>query len=216
MGTVLSDPNLRIVRYGGHISLVSGPRVAHARCEIIEHFLDDPECQRADWLWLLDDDMVFEGDALPRLLGAADPTERPVVGGLCFAGGVASATPFPTLYRFTDGDGGLETIFDYPDNEVCKVEATGAACLLVHRGVLETMRRVFGRTERGPNPYPWFAEGMLNKAGSAYGEDIAFCLRLKMLGVPLFVHTGVKLGHVKETVIDEATFLRARAAEARL
>ena len=48
------------------------------------------------------------------------------------------------------------------------------------------------------------------RQGSSYGEDIAFCVRLNHLGIPLHVHTGVHIGHVKTTVLDEAAFEECR------
>jgi hypothetical protein len=38
----------------------------------------------AEWLLMVDSDMGFSGDTLEQLIAVADPTERPVVGALCF------------------------------------------------------------------------------------------------------------------------------------
>ena len=192
-------------RLRGHMTLLSGPRVAEARTQIVRQFLTPGAYGDASWLWMVDDDMTFDADTLDRLIDVADRDERPVVGGLCFAGerGIFIR---PTIYRFINAAGDIEPVFDYPRDALAKVDATGAACLLIHRSVLERMAEVFGNTERGRSPYPWFVEGMASTTGSSYGEDIAFCLRLHHLGIPLHVHTGVHVGHLKTTVLDEGAF----------
>ena len=46
------------------------------------------------------------------------------------------------------------------------------------------------------------------------GEDVIFCEHLKAAGIPLYVHTGAKVGHVKGThyVLDEAMYRMLHAA----
>ena len=69
---------------GTHLDAViaweSGPNISTARNMIVTKFLTE---QTAPWLLMADTDMVFAADALDRLIAAADPAERPVVGGLC-------------------------------------------------------------------------------------------------------------------------------------
>lgn len=201
----------RLLR-GSEIALMSGPRVAEARSQIVDQFLTSPICEGIDWLWMVDDDMTFEPDCLERLVEAAHPTERPIVGGLCFAGG--QGLPMrPTLFRITAEWGDMEPIHDYPHDTLCKVDATGAACLLIHRQVFIGMKAAFGtRADGSNNPYPWFVEGMTNRRGGPYGEDTAFCIKANSLGIPLYVHTGVRLGHVKSFELTEDAYLAQREA----
>jgi len=79
------------------IFIESGPRIAAARNRVVEQWLTDPA---STWLWMLDTDMTFTPDTLDRLLDAADPVERPIVGGLCFAGG-RDFRIAPTIYVAT-------------------------------------------------------------------------------------------------------------------
>jgi hypothetical protein len=189
----------------GHMTLLSGPRVAEARTQIIRNFLTPGAYDDASWLWMLDDDMTFDADTLARLFEVADRDDAPVVGGLCFAG-ERGLFIRPTLYRFVNGAGDIEPIYDYPRNAVVKVDATGAACLLIHRSVLERMAEAFGHTPKGRSPYPWFVEGMASSSGHSFGEDIAFCLRLHHLRIPLVVDTRIHVGHLKTTSLDEAAY----------
>src|SRR5687767_4793890 len=71
MGVLLHDHHHKglILDAGGYISVQSGPRIAAGRTRVVEAFLQQ---QKADWLWLLDTDMVFDADTLYRMLEHAD------------------------------------------------------------------------------------------------------------------------------------------------
>jgi hypothetical protein len=197
---------------GARINCVSGPRIAEARSTIFDSFLsmdDVPE-----WIWLVDTDMSFPGETLRRLLEVADRDETPMVGGLCYAGG--HTTMFPTLYELVD----LPDVGPVPrllTDEVkikealevqgpVKVAATGGACLLVHRTVVQSMKRPYPNgygtlPDGNVNPYPWFVEGQ-HIEGNAIGEDVAFTWRAFLMGHNLVVHTGVEIDHWKERPLN--------------
>lgn len=190
-------------RIVGRLGMVSGPRIASARNLICSVALDMPE--KPEWLLMLDADMGFDDDIVDRFLQAADSKLRPVVGGLCFGGG-RIGQPLPTLSRMADPktNGGrvTETIWDYPKDALCKVDATGAAALFIHRDVLVQMAEEFRLMPDGYiNPHPWFSETV--HAGHEYGEDWTFCMRLRHMKIPLYVHTGIKLGHQKTQNYNE-------------
>ena len=204
---------------GGTINLQTGPRIAEARCQVVDHFGFD-QYAFAEWLLMIDSDMVFPEDLLDRLMEVADPETCPVLGGLCFAGG-RSGKMYPTIYKLDQSDGHpwVQPVEDYPENKLLKVGATGAACLLIHRQVLAAMKRPypkgFGTLADGRyNPYPWFTEGLIGKDGEPYGEDIAFCLKAFHLGIPVHVHTGIQLGHVKSFILDEQEWRDHKAKKA--
>jgi hypothetical protein len=187
-------------RGGGTIMIVSGPRVAETRSQIVDKFLDSDNFTQAGWLVMVDSDMVFRPEDIRELLDCADREHRPIVGGLCFAG-MTDDTMYPTVYSLgRDDDGRLEVgpVHDYPR---------------VHRTVLLHMRQPhptgFGTHQNGtPNPYPWFVEGHTDKHGRPFGEDISFCIRAQALGYPVHVHTGVKIRHHKSVFLDEALYDR--------
>lgn len=184
-----------IVGHGGYISLASGPRIASGRTQLVDQFLAHPS--KPDWLLMVDADMVFEPDLVTRMLEVADRKDIPVLGGLCFAGG-RGARMYPTIYAL-NGDGArMDKYLTYPRDTLVKVDGTGTGCLLVHRRVYEEMAGKY------PRPYPWFAEAVID--GEEYGEDITFCLRLNRMRIPVHVHTGIKLGHEKTMVYDEALY----------
>lgn len=201
---------------GGTIFIISGPRIAETRSQIVDKFLGEDCFAKASWLVMVDADMVFDGADVFALLDAADPVERPIVGGLCFAG-YTPDTMYPTIYvadRDDDGRLDIDKVRDYPRDQLVRCHATGAAFVAVHRSVFEAMRRPhdqggFGTLPNGaPNPYPWFVEGHTDRHGRPFGEDIAFCLRAGALGFPVHVHTGIKVGHHKSIILTEELYQR--------
>ena len=187
----------RVLDSGGTIAVMSGPRIAAARNRLVETFIKGG----CDWLLMADTDMVFKASDLELLFDVADPKLAPIVGGLCFAGGFDEPVK-ATLYSFNQPESGLkivEPIVDYPKDGICEVDATGAAFLLMHRDALIAI----GKQNEGHSP--WFTEGMqLGNAG--VGEDIAFCVRARQLGIPIYVHTGAKIGHIKPCILTEEMY----------
>lgn len=189
----------RILHGGSFIAMGSGPNLAGSRNKVVEAFLGT----RSEWLWMVDSDMHFPADTLDRLIAVADPKERPIVGGLCHG---IKALPngdeemFPTLYYFDD-NGDSARLQEYPDNELIKVGATGAACLLVHRSVFEGMLQ---RPDVCPAPYRWFQEVIVN--GKPFSEDVTFCLRAGFCGYDTYVHTGVEIDHIKARHVTARTY----------
>lgn len=207
--------DMRLVRGGGPLLYPATPMsMVAVRNKIVRYLLDESQ---ADWLLLIDSDMGFAPDLADRLLEAADPVERPVVGALCFGlqkretdgmGGWLTR-PFPTLYDYrTDPDGaaGFRIRWDYTDNTVTRVSATGAAALLIHRDALAKLRAEHGDT--------WFDRVKLTADGDLLGEDMSFCSRLGAAGIPLHVHTGVKTTHQRSFWLREDDYLAARALSA--
>lgn len=179
------------------IALSSGPNLSTGRNMACQLFLTQ---HRSPWLFMCDTDMVFQLNTLDRLVEAADPVQRPVLGGFCLRLNLHDNPPVnPTLFRFVSGpDGGIVPVpyETYPSNAVMRVEGTGAACLLIHRSALEAVR-----DKTGDVAAPWFRETDSGLPGQLIGEDLTFCLRCADAGVPVHVHTGIRVGHVKTQII---------------
>ena len=191
----------------GHMHKEAGSDQIYAgRNRVARTVLDESD---AEWLWFVDSDMGFAADTVDRLVASADPVERPVVGGLCFAMKSDGSAPMfarryrcqPTLYRMWDNadEVGFVPWFDYPRDQLIEVDATGGACLLIHRSVLELVRDRYGDH--------WFHHLPKPKGEGDFSEDLSFCLRLKSLDVPIHVDTSVKTTHDKGGVfLDEQTY----------
>lgn len=189
-------------------SFCSATRIADQRNEVTGKFLAGP----AEWLFMVDSDMAFPPDTVERLVQAADRVDRPVVGGLCFAQGIPEVDPVlwtpeysikPTVYELAREDDkvGFKPLLDYPRDQVVRCAGTGAACVLIHRDVLEKLKAEWGEN--------WWTP--LAMDGERFSEDLSFCLRLLKADIPLHVHTGVKTAHQKPGFLTEARYLAERA-----
>lgn len=188
------------VSCSGPNSLVEGRNMA------VQHFLDKTD---HGWLMFIDTDMGFSPDALEQLLFAADPVERPIVGGLCFAlkhmgpdgKGGYNVRPVPTLFAWAKNPEqgyGFANRFIYPPETLVQVAGTGAAFLLIHRSALVRMRAEHGDA--------WF-DFVQYGDGAQVSEDLSFCYRVGQAGIPIFVHTGVKVTHHKEMWLGENSYV---------
>jgi GT2 family glycosyltransferase len=177
------------------IAFESGPNISNARNMIVREFLD---AQAAPWLLMLDTDMWFPADTAGRLIAAADPVERPVIGALCFSRNADGGEPFSTMYELTEPEPGRIAFARYktwPEDRCVRVSATGAACLLLHRDALLAVEK-----SAGDQAAPWFRETPVGPM-ALMGEDLTFCLRCAAAGIPVHVHTGVRAGHMKTTML---------------
>ena len=171
-----------------------GPNLSTGRNRLCADFLERPGSP--EWLFMCDTDMVLPADAIDRLIAAADPVEVPVLGALCWS--LDAGVKVPTMYELTEKAPGVlafTRLSRWPENAVVRVSATGAACLLIHRSVLEAVRAASGDVAA-----PWFRETAVGPL-ALMGEDMTFCLRCAAAGIPVHVHTGVKAGHMKTTML---------------
>lgn len=187
-------------------------QLVEARNNMVQYFLDESD---VEWLWVVDSDMGFAMDTCSQLIGSADPVERPVVGALCFGLRLKETDEelytnrflvYPTIYIWKEAvnddgdvtDVGFSPMLDYERDALIECDATGAACFVVHRTVLEKMRAEFGHI--------WFNR-LSHPAGKTFGEDLSFFARMRQLGIPLYVNTAIRTMHDKGGVcVDQEWF----------
>ena len=198
----------RFIR-GGYIAMHYGTDgLVAARNEAVRTFLDEA---KADWLFWVDTDMGFEPDTIDRLLAAADPAERPIVGALAFSQrevgqdgmGGYHTKPTPTILDWVhSGDqAGFAARWDYPPDAVVQCAGTGSAVILIHRSVFE---RIAAHPDMGGDN--WYGRRPNPSTGQVFGEDLSFCLRAGALGIPVYVHTGVRTSHLKPQWVGEESY----------
>lgn len=180
--------------------------ISDGRNQLVHWFLNESE---ADWLWMVDTDMVWHPESLDRLLAHANPDKAPIIGALCFARDNRTGQVWPTLYELEpipdSGDWRFFRYHSWPKDTLMPVDGTGAAFLLAHRRVFEAVR------DHGySRAFPWFQE--TENTGGRVSEDLTFCLRARNCGFPIFVHTGVRVGHIKDAVIGVDTYRAQQAA----
>lgn len=185
-----------------HLRAASGG-LAQGRNDLTRVFLDQTD---ASWLWMVDSDMGFDPDTLDRLLVTGAEADLPsrvipsITGALCFSWrpeepdgmGGYRCRPLPTLFAWRDG--GFQVAERYPFDTVVKVAGTGAACLLIHRSVMEDLRVLHGDDWWTPVRYP---------EGDFLSEDLSFCYRAGEAGFPIYVDTSVKTTHAKTIWVSE-------------
>lgn len=176
------------------ISLHTGPLIASARNDLVSQFLSD---HKATWLLMIDTDMVWQPDALDRLVEVAERDEIAIIGGLCYSQGHDE----PTMYELVPHDGAamFARYKVWPEDAPFEVGGTGAAFLLVHRNALRAIASGWG--VKHDSVWPWFRESTMGKR--RVGEDLTFCLRAHSAGIPVYVHTGVQIGHMKSIMLGK-------------
>lgn len=176
-----------------------------------------------DWVLMIDTDMGFHANALDMLMAVADPQTRPIVGGLCFAPRIYAtdgmngfwSRPSPTLFGWHPIDDDREAGFVlepmYPVNGIVQVSATGTAFLLIHRSVFERIAELEyeGRDGSIQKMGPTWFDRTPDPNGQLAGEDVSFCIRANLAGIPIFVHCGVKTSHYKSYWLQEKDHWRA-------
>lgn len=193
-----------------------------ARNMICEAALEDPDVTH---VFFMDVDMQFPPDALFRLV----QRDKDVVGGTYMA---RAGVPYPHTYTFhhaDDLDGTcplgadhkgtkgrwfrtqakqladfLRASNGFPDEpgavllpptagSLIEADALGAGCLLIKREVLEKV------------PRPWFR----NHYGTAGGEDMYFCDRVKEAGFEIWGDWSVQCTHeFRYMWLDRADFMQ--------
>ena len=164
-------------------SAVKHAIIAESRNDLVRQFLKHDA--RADWLWILDPDIVFQPDVCSRLFEVAHPTEAAIVaaaywneyddGNLCLTWHAQTEEGLRLFRRLPDVNGGIE------------IGSCGMGCTLIHRGVFEAFS--------GNDPWRWFGHDLIG--GERAGEDVTFCQRARALGFRTVGHCGVTVEHFK-------------------
>lgn len=158
-----------------------------------------------DWILFIDDDMVWQPDAVKTLVETRDKFDLDMVGALCHQ----RTEPYqPTLYYSArNGGHGYTFAEEWPEDVALEVDATGLAFCLIHRRVFENLlgEPLPTLEERKRLPPPGFF-----KWGD-YGEDMMFCREVKAAGMKIFVDTSIQVGHISEVVVDTKSFYQQLA-----
>lgn len=195
----------RVMR-GGFLAMRCGTDgLVAARNRVAEQFLAGD----AEWLFVVDTDMGFAPDTVDRLIAAADPVERPIVGALAFAQrevevdglGGYRCQPRVTILDYIDGPHGGQFAgrTTWQANTLTRCAATGMACIVIHRSVVQAIHDQHGT---------WF-DRIPAADGGLLGEDVSFCVRAGAAGFPVYVHTGVRTTHLKQLWLSEQDYLAA-------
>ncbi len=148
-----------------------------------------------DWLVQLDDDATFPSDLLRRLLSH----RKDVVCALAYQ----RRPPYLACAYDTEPGGIMGTPLENIEHTgLRKVDVSGFHCSIIRTSVIKKLRdgtKDADGKELVPGTRQYFG-GFDNKVG----EDFAFCLNLRKIGVQVHVDTDLVAGHIGSAVhIDE-------------
>ena len=155
-----------------------------------ERITEEAQKKKADYLFMIDDDMLSGPDIFERLY----KHNVDIVAGLAFN---RYPPHKPVCYEVKTGYDALEKkeyfmnypIIDYPRNTLVQCDAVGFGAVLIKMSVFDKV------------PKPWF----MTMSGA--GEDLSFCWKAGKEGIKIYMDTATKMGHLGEPqVVSEETF----------
>lgn len=138
----------------------------------------------ADYLFMIDDDMISPDDLFEKLYAA----DKDIVAPLAFTRNFPHK---PVMYSCIEGwDPVIQrehftnyAIMNYPKDKLVQCDAVGFGAVLINMRVIKGMEA------------PYFMNP--NKTG----EDISFCYEAKKKGFTTWMDTRIKLGHLSHPII---------------
>jgi GT2 family glycosyltransferase len=157
---------------GSHVQFEAGIDVAVNRRNVVRYALEN----EYDWVWFVDDDMLFAPDHLWRLLDH----NQPIVASLYLN---RKPPYYPVAYnrRYEIEGNPYWNPIDLdgaPSSGLADIVAAGTGGLLVRCEVFEALEYD-----------QWF-----KREGA--GEDMSFCRRAIEAGFPMYVDLGARMGHI--------------------
>lgn len=150
------------------ITEASSSTVANSRNNCVKAALE----QKADWLFMVDSDMVFPHDGLVRLMAH----ERAIVGGVYPRRGSGEILGLPL---------GFDPRHDYTG--VNEMEHLATGFILIRMDVFADL------------PKPWFRTGI--EGEETVTEDVQFCRDVRAAGWKVWADMDIPLGHIDQTVL---------------
>lgn len=144
----------------------------------------------SDYVLWLDSDMFFEPDLLERMFKTLKEKNLDFLSGLYFR----RVPPFtPVLFdklEITDKGAEWSEYNDLPA-DLFEVGGCGFGCVLMKTDIILEVAGKFG--------------DMFTPMANA-GEDLSFCIRARECGYKLYCDPKITLGHVGQTVVDQAFY----------
>lgn len=140
------------------------------------------ECE-ADYLFMIDDDMICQDDLFERLYRH----NVDLIAPLAFTRNYPHK---PVLYSCLDGYDPVmkrdyfvnHVIMNYPKDSLVECDAVGFGAVLIKTWIFKKLEK------------PWF----MSTCGT--GEDILFCYKAKKIGARVFMDTSTKIGHLSHPI----------------
>jgi len=147
--------------------------------------------RKADYLLFIDDDMVFEPDALIKLLD----NKKDITGALTF---LRREPHEPSIYTKNSDGETYDPVIMWKPNSLIDIDALGMAFTLIKSDVFIKMKKI---SQFRNQIYGFFTHFPLP------GEDLNFCTRAKEIGFEIFCDTSVVAGHIVEKIISYGDYM---------
>lgn len=172
----------------------SSSRTNAVRTENGRRFLESD----AEWIFLVDTDMVWEPGAIITLTQSAKKLGAKAISGWAL---MPKSGLWPHAVKV-----GAEGIVPWgaidPLSEPIQVDAVGGACFLVHRDIYSTVKETYqGKTE-----YVWQDEVYDETYDMQVGEDITFCQRITEAGYQIWYEPSAIFGHLKPQLLGAGEY----------
>lgn len=134
-----------------------------------------------DYVFFFDLDIVMPPNLLTDLIENAEKKNLDIVCGWAYQKDFPPKTNL--LLR---EEGGYAVITEIGTKELFEVDATGPACMLLRKGVIESIEP------------PWFQDSQGNfKEGDTFvGPDIRLCEKFKKAGYKIWIDPNLRCGHI--------------------
>ncbi len=145
-----------------------------ARNHVVSETLTEAAAYEITGVFWVDDDIVLPLDAITRLL----EHDLDFVAGLYFQ----RAAPYLPVAANLNPKGDFDFWWDFPRNVLAPVDGVGFGCVYTSVKLLRAACPTMG------GPFERIPE-------KSYGEDFAFCLRVKIAGFQPYIDTGILCKH---------------------
>lgn len=165
-----------------------------ARNQCVRAFMSDPYFKR---LWFVDADMVPPGNFLDLL-----DFDEPIVSGMTYIwssehedddGHYVPPRVKISAFNYRKDHDDFMSVIPPTDGRSFYADASGGACFVIRRDVLEKM------------PEPWFRTIRDPYGKALRGEDLDFGLRCREKGIRTLIVPKVRFGHIKQVDLKQVT-----------
>lgn len=182
-----SRPVRRLTEYHD----AQGPYIHSNRSRVARYFLTETDKQ---WLWFLDNDILFPPDALDRMLEAAETHDCRVLGAAYWNQYEQTGRYLSWLLFTNDSVRAIESL--PPTQDPIEVTAVGMGCTLIHRDVLQDVHDM----HEDKDPWSTFGADVLrweDGRTDRMGEDVTFCVRARRAGYLTYGLPSLIVEHYK-------------------
>lgn len=191
--------------WGPEVDMQS-PYLAHNRQQIANAIREN---KQVEWILWGDTDIGFNPESPYQLFDEADPFGRPIISGAYFNRKIGEKQVTAPLWfdlTWKDNLPQFSTITTWTGG-VQKLGGIGFGFVLTYRRVFERLHEAY--SDNGQEEWTCFGHdtGRVNQEYRRLGEDLTFSARCAKLGIPIYGHCGVVVGHTKaEEITLESIF----------